>query len=510
MRQQRNSRWVLLGCCGFIGLLWSVAAQAQVVTVIQPTPPTGTVTVSLFQLDASGAYVDVTGSYLPRVGEVVYVKMSNNATPVLVPHSNTAIPALNTLTFPFNAAAVALLNPYLTEVTTSAYQGEATNYPSTPSNVAPPGRTDDFNNLPGMTTLPDSSTAYGFTALDYGGMLVVQAGGVKFIIPKDSNSNAIPDSWEAQYGGSLVREADIDPGPGGNAAMGDGFSNFDEYRGFVVSGQHVRTDPRVKNLFVHLVNPQLQCGTGSASSYLGGGTTTIAAPDILFTNLNTLITGANVSALGVTAGVSAVNTNEWVDHFVSYSESTKTNTYLSGTDGTTSDRRVNLNAVYPLKDSVTLTYFQKGLRITECLDSTMPADLALTVMGSAGLGTANGPDNALIYTQRIINWVHTKLNGTPPKVSTYVNGAWTSPALTTNGEFDIYQKMIQYVVAMEIGHSVKLTPTIEGTRNTSYGYHHAPGTGTDMDVQANFKSPTFSIPSLFSATDQTNFKVRNN
>ena len=110
MRRKRNSGWVLLGCCGFIGLLLSVAAQAEAAVVIQPTPPTGTLTVSLFQLDASGAYVDVTGSYLPRVNEVVYVRMSDNSTPVLVPHSNTAIPATNTLNIPPTAAQIIALN----------------------------------------------------------------------------------------------------------------------------------------------------------------------------------------------------------------------------------------------------------------------------------------------------------------------------------------------------------------------------------------------------------------
>ena len=507
MRWLRNSWWMLLGCCGFIGLLWTGAAQAAVCpagTGILPTTQTGTVKVLLYKQDGVGGYECVTDTYLPRVGEVVYVRMSNGTQPTLVPH--WGVPPL------LPPATLAQLNPYLENLTTSAYQGQATNYPS--STVPPPVALtidDDFSCVDEMVSF-DGLNAYKCTALDYGGMLVVQAGGVKFIIPKDSNTDGIPDSWLNSYLATLpttpvncqVREADCDSGPGGNPGQGDGISNFDEYRGFVVSGQHVRTDPRVKNLLVHLVTSQCTGG----SSQLGG--TNLVPIDILFDNANTLITGTTVSVLGVTDGASVNNTNEWVNHFVSYSESTKTNTYASGTDGTVSDRRVNLNAVYPLSDSITGLYIQKGLRVTECLDGTLASTIANTVMGSAGFGSANGPDNALIYPNRIISWVNDKCSGscaTSPKISTYVNGAWAA-AVDTN-LINIYRKMIQYVVAMEIGHSVRLTPTVEGTRNTSYGYHHAPGTGTNMDAQANFKSPKFSIPSLFSTPDQSAFKVRN-
>src|SRR5205807_6943701 len=43
---------------------------------------------------------------------------------------------------------------------------------------------------------------------------------------------------------------DLDPNPTGDGNAGDGFSNYEEYRGFVVNGRHVRTDPTKKDLFI--------------------------------------------------------------------------------------------------------------------------------------------------------------------------------------------------------------------------------------------------------------------
>jgi hypothetical protein len=480
-----------------LAVTWSDHSGAQVPTTITPVGGVAGPGIALF-IDVGGVPLDVTNAYMPKVDEIVYlVVIGGSGVPELVAPSTAVIPA--TEPPPSTAPTAAQLNPYVAQITTSAYLGVASNYPSAPSNAPAPTRDPDF--VPsGATLTTPLGVGHGFRAMDYGGMLVVQINGAgpKYVVPKDNNTNGIPDSWELTYGGNLASDGDIDSGPGGNNTMGDGISNLDEYRGFIVSGQHVRTDPRVKNVFVHLVNPQ--CGT---NSYLGGGSVTYVPFEQLFNNLDTLVPGTRVSVLG--AG--SINTTEWVDHFVSYSEATRAITYLSGTNGAISDRRVNANAVYPLRDLGTGRYLQKGLRMTECLDPTMQADLAQTILGSAGLGTANGPDNALIYTQRIINWVNAKLGATVPRLSRYANGSWTSAATTTKEE--IYKAMMQYIVAMEIGHSVALTPTIEGTRKTSYGYHHAPGTGSNMDVQANYSSGTFSIPSLFSTTNQASFKVRN-
>src|SRR6185503_6488715 len=143
----------------------------------------------------------------------------------------------------------------------------------------------------GTTVTTPGGTGYGFKALDYGGMLVVLVGSAKYIIPRDSDIDGMPDAWENLYG-NLAPDADVDPGPGGNGAVGDGIANLDEYRGFIVSGTHVRMHPSVKNVFVHLVNPQ--CVAGSATSYLGGGAVTYVPFEELFNNADTLISGTRL------------------------------------------------------------------------------------------------------------------------------------------------------------------------------------------------------------------------
>jgi len=90
------------------------------------------------------------------------------------------------------------------------------------------------------------------------------------IIPKDENSNHIADEWELKWAGGLRGQEsdDKDDQPEGKPGHnGDGLTRYEEYRGFKISGgpettdgvglptelikgKHVRTDPRVKDLFV--------------------------------------------------------------------------------------------------------------------------------------------------------------------------------------------------------------------------------------------------------------------
>jgi hypothetical protein len=78
-------------------------------------------------------------------------------------------------------------------------------------------------------------------------------------IPRDTNSNGLADAWHPTYWTTetgLKRGEDIDNEPIASGSfnpagiLGDGLSNYQEYRGFVVAGFHVRTDPRKKDLFV--------------------------------------------------------------------------------------------------------------------------------------------------------------------------------------------------------------------------------------------------------------------
>lgn len=521
MRHKRNFGWIGSGVLGLLGLVLGdtslVQATVACTTTITHSTGSGTSTISLYQLDSAGLYQCVTDTYLPKVDETVYVVVNGAGSPSLVtPSGTTPTPTLN---------------PYLTNLTTSAYLGVATNYPSPKSNETQNTRTPDFQLAPDVPNIIGSSTGFGFRAMDYGGMLVVTVGSDKFVIPKDINLNGIPDSWEYQNRvaansivppptlSGLLPGADIDAGPGSNTAIGDGISNLDEYRGFMVSGIHVRTDPRVKNVFVHLVNPG--CG---GSSYLGGGAvaTTYVTGTEIFTTLNAMITGANVLAIGFTANAFNSTTTEWVDHFTGWEENQTANPGISRplfsnvTDGTLSDRRINLNAAYPILDAKTGLYIQKGLRITECLDGhlTNTATGGLTVYGSAGQGTPNGPDDSVIFPDRMKQKVEALLAGATPLYSTCASGAcgnrgWTTPTSVNITTAVIIKKMIQYYIAMEVGHAVKLTPTTEGTSQTSYGYHHAPGQGANMDQTFVYNSSTkvFSIPSIFPTTDQANVRL---
>jgi hypothetical protein len=72
-------------------------------------------------------------------------------------------------------------------------------------------------------------------------------------IPLDENDNHVADAWEVANVGDL-RKAAADDGeklPAGKPGTdGDGLSLYEEYRGFRVKGDHVRTDPKRKDLFV--------------------------------------------------------------------------------------------------------------------------------------------------------------------------------------------------------------------------------------------------------------------
>ena len=70
-------------------------------------------------------------------------------------------------------------------------------------------------------------------------------------LPLDENGNRIWDRWERNSGiWGQAASADEDATPEG-ANTGDGFSNFEEYRGFVVHGEWLSTMPSDKNLFVY-------------------------------------------------------------------------------------------------------------------------------------------------------------------------------------------------------------------------------------------------------------------
>jgi hypothetical protein len=74
-----------------------------------------------------------------------------------------------------------------------------------------------------------------------------------FDIPKDDNSNHIPDGWEEDNSvpEGLPPTWDEAENPAGQRTLGDGISLYEKYRGFFVGGNHRRLDPHRKYLFVY-------------------------------------------------------------------------------------------------------------------------------------------------------------------------------------------------------------------------------------------------------------------
>lgn len=86
-------------------------------------------------------------------------------------------------------------------------------------------------------------------------------------VPYDENGNNIADRWEKDtgvYDKSLPPDWDEDPVPAGQKGNGDGFTLYEEYRGFQanqhyftkgaheqVEGKHVRLDPMRKDIFAY-------------------------------------------------------------------------------------------------------------------------------------------------------------------------------------------------------------------------------------------------------------------
>lgn len=73
-------------------------------------------------------------------------------------------------------------------------------------------------------------------------------------IPRDDDENKIADLWEDDHGvggQEATEDRDADPeGVGDPDQPGDGFSNYEEYRGFYVQGKWTDTHPEKKDLFI--------------------------------------------------------------------------------------------------------------------------------------------------------------------------------------------------------------------------------------------------------------------
>lgn len=79
-----------------------------------------------------------------------------------------------------------------------------------------------------------------------------KSGPTDILLPKRAASSKIAESWRHDVGValSLPDNDDSDPGPAGNNNQGDGFTLYEEYRGFYVNGKHIAGDPKKIDFFV--------------------------------------------------------------------------------------------------------------------------------------------------------------------------------------------------------------------------------------------------------------------
>lgn len=547
MRDQRRMLAAVVGI-----MVWTTVglgvARAEVIAPVDPS--TGQLltggnlrfTASIFD-PATGR--DITNAWLPEWrpppanqpiangGTPVYVVFHDAQGALVVPTS--LAPVLPGSSQASLAAFTGATNPFFSPLSTSAYPGQCTNFGS------PTDLTEDFDftQFNATTQFPFTSSTgaakIGFRLIpaDCGGMAVITAtatiGNVPtthtFILPQSSTLlNGIADIWATAFcpGNSCPSGREDADASAGNPTNGDGIFSFDEYRGFIVSGNQVRTDPAQKDLFLHLVNPQCVAGDPlSSTASLLGGPNSIVSGNALFSNTNTLISGNRIHRLGyATPNAPHLTTDEWVDRFDHYSVADGLRFVGNVTTAPADDRQINKNAVFfnlvPVDPPATNLsngerVQHRGLRFIECLDTSTPS-----ILGFATPVSPNGPNYAILFTQNIVNYITGTLGASctpsdPCSYSTFQNGAWTTPVEISQN--DLKARAIEFFFAHEIGHTVLLTPTVEGTNKTSYGYHHAPGTGSNLDQTienkvSNRTGNTFWIPLLYNTSDLTSYRLR--
>jgi len=341
------SAW-LMGSVGF--------AQAQVIYPVSTTAPYAPNLASPVTVTLS------TPNWLPSPNTPVTITVNSGGSPLATQPAISLICPGGTTT-PCNDATPAQSNPIAAgTLTTSAYPGVCTNFSGSGTTYS-----TDFT-ISGNT----------LTSLDCGGMAVIRVNvdnvPYTFILPQDSDFDGIPDIWEAKFGpasgaGSLVATADDD---------NDGLSNFDEYRGVMLSSSppsQVRLHPKERDLFATLINP----GCGETTSYFGGTTGAPAyVPDpndarsLFSPNLDKAVPATAtdppgprlhfVNLFGPPSAHGTVTTGEWVDSYSScvYNAAiddldlqflAAPGTALAGIAPADLDRVITLNAVYDVSES---------------------------------------------------------------------------------------------------------------------------------------------------------------
>jgi hypothetical protein len=130
--------------------------------------------------------------------------------------------------------------------------------------------TPDYQLSAGSAPFVGNTAQVDMWVKDYGGVTRINANAGSYNaavhVPLDVNQDGIADvGWKVGPGVQVNASAasdDKDDTPTGKA-KGDGLTAFEEYRGFIARGQHIRTDPAVHDLFV---NSDLSEGYGYASN----------------------------------------------------------------------------------------------------------------------------------------------------------------------------------------------------------------------------------------------------
>jgi hypothetical protein len=168
----------------------------------------------------------------------------------------------------------------------------------------------------------------------------------------------------------------------------------------------------------------------------------------------------------------------------------------------------------------------KGVRIIECLD--------LSTLSPLGQADKRPPDqinnkdngNAILYVHRIVRTMLNLITGVdkPIVYYTFENGSWvskepigkpidiTNPSVSDQKVVRLMQLVLPWYLAHEaLEHSFDVTATVQTSRKASYGYHHADGSGTNVDIKITntltTKFNNFYIPKYFGISDEREMRV---
>ncbi len=215
----------------------------------------------------------------------------NNTDPSWLPEANIADPSTEgnntSFTVKLLGSEQGIIRFYLEEI--SSYRGYCMNAGTgdDPDYEFVQGSQNDANIT--VTTLNTAETASPaneativVSSYDFGGKAKIRAeveinGEVHDVIiidtilpyatiPVDDDDNGIGDAWTHSSFG-LPPFEDLDSIPHCEGATGDGLTNYEEYRGFVCLGNHARTDPDNKDLFLFYEDDKdrLKYGMGDIS-----------------------------------------------------------------------------------------------------------------------------------------------------------------------------------------------------------------------------------------------------